>query len=117
MLIERWERIRGVDRWPEVMAVVTHKSSRHLYSRWGSRSTFLTSMRVDYRAADGALRSKTVRYWMKPCSLDVGDEFYLRCSSEDPSKIYVRESTQDKFLGAICVIVVAFMVWLHEQYR
>jgi hypothetical protein len=61
MLIERWERFRGVDHWPEVRAVITDSRSSYMPSRVGS-SRFLTSITVDYRGADGVLRSNTIRY-------------------------------------------------------
>jgi hypothetical protein len=116
MLIERWERFRGVDRWPEVLAVITDKKSSYMPSRVGP-SRFLTWITVDYRGSDGVLRSKTIRYWMTRCSFGVGDQFYLRCSPADQSKIYFRESAQDNLLAALGVPVVAFIVWLCERYR
>src|SRR5579862_5772415 len=91
MLIERWERFRGVDRWPEVLAVITDKKSSYMPSRVGA-SRFLTWVTVEYRGSDGALRSKTIRYWMTRCSFGVGDQLYVRCSPTDPSQIYFRES-------------------------
>jgi hypothetical protein len=116
MLIERWERFRGVDHWPEVIAVMTDETSWLLLARPGAIK-LLTSIRVNYTAADGVLRSKAIRYWLSGCSLDVGEEFYIRCSPGDPSKIYVRESAQDKFLGAAGASIVALSVWLLERYR
>jgi hypothetical protein len=117
MLMERWERFRGVDRWPEVMAVITCKTSRYFPTRFGRPGTLFTSIAVDYRSPDGVLRSKTIRYWLKGCSLDVGDEFYIRCSTQDASKIYIREAAQDQFLAAVVVAISAFAIWLRERYR
>jgi len=116
MLIERWERFRGVDRWPEVLAVITDKKSSYMPSRVGA-SRFLTWVTVEYRGSDGALRSKTIRYWMTRCSFGVGDQLYVRCSPTDPSQIYFRESAQDNLLVAAGVPVVALVVWLCERYR
>ncbi len=84
---------------------------------WPGSRTFLTSVRVNYRAADGLLRSKTIRYWLRRCSLEAGDEFYIRCSPGDPSKVYVRESTQTKFLGVAGVSIVALFIWLLGRFR
>lgn len=116
MLIERWERLRGVDRWPEVKAVITDETSWVVLT-WPGARTLLTSIRVNYGAGNGVLRSQTIRYWLRRCVLEVGDEFYIRFSPEDPTKIYVRESAQSKFFGAVGVSIVALFVWLCVSHR
>ena len=117
MLMDRWERFRGVNEWPEVKAVITDKWSRYLPSRFGRIDRLLTSIKVDYDASDGIRRSKTIHYWFAPFSLAVGDEFYIRCSPQDPSRIYVREATQDRLVGASVIPAIVFFIWLRERYR
>lgn len=116
MLIEKWERFRGINRWPEVDATVTDKKWRYSYSRDGVPHRHVASIVVNYRSDDGVLRSKKIRYW-GTCDLDVGDLFYIRCSPKDPSKIYVRESAQQKFILLAGVAILALAIWLKGRYR
>lgn len=117
MLIERWERFRGIDRWPEVQATITDKRWRYQLSRSGAARRRLASINVDYRSADDVLRSKRIRFWGRDCGLDVGDWFYIRCSPEDPSKIYVRESTQAKLAWIAGLGIFVLVIWLLVRYR
>jgi hypothetical protein len=121
MLIERWERFRGVDRWPEVWAVVKSVQSWGLPSggscRPGSNpppvmrpKSILKVMTIEYRCVGGVMHSKTV--WLFFCSqlfaLDPGDDFYVQCCPDNPERIYIRESTQGNFQTVFVVVAILF---------
>lgn len=115
MLIERWERLRGVDQWPEVQATITSEKWRTTASRSGRVWTHLASVDVKYQSPDGLLRSRRIRFARSLNYLDTGDWFYIRCNPADPSKIYVRQSAQGKFLVISAALTPAILIWVRAR--
>jgi hypothetical protein len=122
MLIELWERFRGVDKWPEVRAVV--KSVRSWGLPWigsgrpDSTPSYVTrskndfkSMTIEYRSLDGMVHSRTV--WLFSCrllfSLEPGDDFYVAYSPEDPERIYIRERTEGNIQVVIILLIFVLL--------
>jgi hypothetical protein len=126
MFFEWWERVRGIDRWPEVRATIESVRSYSL-PNIGSTSVvdphpprvvrmdkMLERMLIAYTTADGVHRTK--RIWLLPCPslflLDPGDHFYVRYCPDKPERLYIRERTQGYFLffvsSAILAIILAF---------
>jgi hypothetical protein len=125
MIVDWWERIRGIDRWPEARAVVQSVDS------WGlpwdgdgfsegspipamRRGTLVKVLKIDYQAADGTTLQKTVWLFLCPALFPLGptDDFYLQYAPNDPSRIYIRERTRavlEAVVGAS--IAAALIVW------
>jgi hypothetical protein len=125
MLFEWWERVRGIDRWPEVRATIESVRSYSLPDTGGSMpgsspqivfraDKMLERMLIAYTTADGVRRTK--RVWLPLCGslflLDPGDHFYVRYCPDRPERLYIRERTQGYFLflvsSAILAVILAF---------
>jgi hypothetical protein len=116
MIIEWWERVRGIDRWPEGRAVIESVRSYSLPTTGviGARcqipppvyrkQKMLERMSIAYTSVDGIHRTK--RIWLLTCpillTLDPGGHFYVRYCPNDPNRLYIRERIQ----GYIAMIMV-----------
>lgn len=123
MFIEKWERLRGIDRWPEVQAIYRTEEFSWLPARWGRPSRFIGCLTFEYRGNDGTLRTKTIRFFAlfsfssDLSSLGPGDAFWVRCSPDNPNRVYVRECARGNLNAALCLPIVIVAVWLRERYR
>jgi hypothetical protein len=117
VLIELWERCTGVDKWPDIQATITDKSWRTIYSRSGIARRYLASVKVQYQSEGGVPHWKWISFWGKDPGLDVGDWFYIRCCPENPLKVYVRETAQQKFMAVGVLGIFVSLGWLRHRYR
>lgn len=121
MLIKRWEKLRGVDRWPEVKAVFRSEDFSYGPTRSGGANRLLGWLTFEYRASDGVLRTKTIRFFAlgsnSLSSLTPGDEFWVRCSPQDASRVYVRECTKGNLMAGLGITIVILALWMRERYR
>jgi hypothetical protein len=126
MFTEWWERIRGIDRWPEVRAVIESVRSYGLPTTGGAsieypktprilrKEMILERMSIAYTTADGVHRTKKI--WLPACpllsALDPGDHFYVRYCPDNPGRLYIRERTQGNFL-MIVVFGILGLLWAY----
>ncbi len=125
MIVEWWERIRGIDRWPEAPAVVRSVHSWGLPEEGGGFSegspipalrwsAVVKVLNIDYQAADGITRRTRVWLFLCPALFSLGptDDFYLQYAPDNSGRIYIRERARaviDAVVGAS--IAAAFLVW------
>jgi len=130
MLIERWERLRGYDRWPEVKATIEWDRT------WGlpmggevgpqgyvpvssGTRTLLKQVHIRYHDPHGTAHSRSI--WLFFGSgvslLKPGDSFYIRCSPENPKRIYLREQTTGTLGFAALLGPMALLIWVSLRSR
>ncbi len=124
MLIERWERFKGYDRWPEVEASIEWEDS------WGPPSggaqggdgsyipvrgfrAVIKRFHVQYHGIDGSRHTGNV--WAF-CGLGIsalrpGDRLYVRCSPENPNRIYLRSQTTGMFVFVTLLGLTGLLIW------
>jgi hypothetical protein len=126
MLIDRWERFKGYDKWPEVHARIEWERSWGLPWTGGIESpggnpvsmggmrTMLKQLRICYRDPHGSTQSRSV--WLLFCFtlflLRPGDSFYIRCSPENPCQLYLREQTKGMVTSVVLLVPLVLLAWL-----
>ena len=126
MLIDRWERFKGYDKWPEVHATIESERGWGLpkggYERPdGYRPVtgwwvVLKQFNLRYHSPHGTPQSKTVWIVLSVLSaLKPGDGVCIRCSPQNPRHIYLRDQTAGMF-RLIAVLGVAGLFICVDQY-
>jgi hypothetical protein len=128
MFIQWWERIRGIDQWPEVRAEIDSVRSLNLPSGAANRlvpssppvikkKTFLEVLRISYKSADGALYSKGILLITCPLLfvLNPGDHFCVQYCPRNPARLYIRERTQGYFAFIGFLVVVGVVCTLFRK--
>jgi hypothetical protein len=124
MFMEWWERIRGVDRWPEVRATIESAHSFGLPTTGGSsiespttpvvlrKDMIFERMSVRYTSTDGVHRTKKI--WLPWCpllsALEPGDHFYVRYCPDKPERLYIRERTQGYIPIIVTIAILAVIL-------
>ena len=124
MLIERWERFKGYDRWPEVEARIECEDSWGVpigaaetsdgYVPVSGRRAILKRFQIQYHSPDGSKHSGNVWSFLNfgISTLGPGDEFYIRYSPENPNRIYLRTQTTGVLLFVTFLGLTGLLVWV-----